>query len=794
MRRTSRPGARRDDSAQFPGVSGALPLELNAFVGRAPELACLAGALEASRLVTVTGMGGVGKSRLAARAAAVCAPPGGARLVELAAVTADDLLEYAVVEALALTDHTARPAREVLLEHFADRRVLLVVDGYEHLVDPCAALVGALLRAAPGLTVLAAGRRPLGLSGERVVPLAPLGEPDALALFTDRAAAVVPGFALDDAAADDAREVCRRLDGIPLALELAAGRLTALSPGQLLHRLDDRFRLLTGGGRDALPRHQTLRTAIGWSHELCTARERLLWARLSVFSGAFDLDAVEYVCGGDGLHADDVLDVLSALLEQSVVGREDGPAGVRYRMLDTVRAYGADWLEGSGDAVRLRRRHRDWYMGLATWCELEWFSPRQAEVAARIEAELPNLRTALEHCLTEPGDTRLGQHLAGTLWFYWVGCGRLSEGRHWLQRSVELDAGAPEQPDDFPQARLKALWVLGHVAILQGDPVPALAALHECRDEAERTDNAVAVAYVEHRRGCLALVGDDVRRAEVLLRSALERYEEIGELNSNVLMARVELAMALAFQGELGDAVRLCEDVREVCEDHGERWTRAYALFVLGYAARCEGDPARARRLLEECLVIDHTFRDLLGAVLAIELLALVTVDEGDPAEAAVLQGAAGRMWASVGLPLFGSRHYNAPHELCEERSRAALGDVRYEECVREGARLGMDAAVVRALGHGPAPDDGPGAGDGPGAAGVVPVAGPGAPDSAPDAGADGTGAARTDGVEPGGGGSRGAEPDGGAASVGPGDGGGAGPGTPRPAASPAPGSGETTG
>lgn len=216
MRRTSRPGARRDDSAQFPGVSGALPLELNTFVGRAPELACLAGALEESRLVTVTGMGGVGKSRLAARAAAVCAPPGGARLVELAAVTADDLLEYAVVEALALTDHTARPAREVLLEHFADRRVLLVVDGYEHLVDPCAALVGALLRAAPGLTVLAAAGCPLGLSGERVVPLAPLGEPDALALFTDRAAAVVPGFALDDAAADDAREVCH-----------AAGRHTA---------------------------------------------------------------------------------------------------------------------------------------------------------------------------------------------------------------------------------------------------------------------------------------------------------------------------------------------------------------------------------------------------------------------------------------------------------------------------------------------------------------------------------------------------------------------------------------
>jgi tetratricopeptide (TPR) repeat protein len=363
-------------------------------------------------------------------------------------------------------------------------------------------------------------------------------------------------------------------------------------------------------------------------------------------------------------------------------------------MLGTVRAYGTDWLEATGDAARLRRRHRDWFLGLATWCELDWFSPRQREVAARVEAELPNLRAALEFCLTEPEETHLGQYLAGSLWFCWVGCGRLSEGRRWLERSVELES-------EYERSRFKALWVLGHVAILQGDTVPALTALRECREQAEGAADATAVAYAEHRTGCLALVTDDMARAETLLRSALDRYRAIGELNSNVLMGQVELAMTRAFQGDLADAVRLCEDVRRVCEDHGERWARSYALYVLAYAAWQDGDPVRARELLADCLGNAHAFHDLLGSVLALELLALVTASQGDPAEAAVLQGAASRLWPSVGLPLFGSAYYNAPHELCEATARKALGDERYEECVREGALLDRATSVARALGQG---------------------------------------------------------------------------------------------
>ncbi|MFJ5710458.1 ATP-binding protein [Streptomyces sp. NPDC093105] len=671
-----------------------LPAELNRFVGRAAEQAELAALLAESRLVTVLGVGGVGKTRLALRAAAAVQKRSGeeVRLAELAPLRDPELAEHAVVEALGLTDHTRRGPREVLLDHLAERRLLLVLDGFEHLVDVCAPLVHELLTAAPGLTVLATGRRPLRIPGETVLTLSPMDEPDALSLLAERAARAGAPALADDAAV---RELCRRLDGIPLALELAAGRLPLLSVEQLLARLDDRFRLLGDGGRGTLPRHQTLRTAIGWSHELCTPEERLLWARLSVFAGPFDLEAVEYVCGGTGLPQDGILDLLGGLLAQSLVTREDTAAGPGYRMLDTVAAYGAEWLAALGDTERMRRRHRDWYMGLATWCELEWFSPRQAEVAARTAAALPNLRAALDVCLEVPDDAHLAQHLAGTLWFAWVGCGRLSEGRHWLDRALALDSGHEE-------ARLKALWVLGYVAVLQGDPTAAVAALHSCRERARASRNRLAEAYATHRLGCLALLSDDFPRAEELLGRALDAYGELGELNSNVLMGQVELAMARAFRGDLEGATAICREVREVCEERGERWTRAYALYVLAYSAWTRDALPEARELLVECVTINHLFRDLVGVVLAVELLALVTVSEGDPVEAAVLQGAALPVWDAVGIQLFGSGSFDGPRALCAGRAVEELGAERYEEAFRLGQGLSLDETVERAVAERP--------------------------------------------------------------------------------------------
>ncbi|MGW6983117.1 ATP-binding protein [Streptomyces sp. NPDC054932] len=681
-------------------AGGNLPSELGRFIGRGGELAELERLMESSRLVTVTGVGGVGKSRLvlaAARAAGEGSQErycDGVWLAELATVRDPALLELALAEALELTDHTTRPPRTVLAEHLAGRRLLLVLDGFEQLVDESADLVRELLRRCPGLYVLAAGRRPLALDGELALPLAPPAPEEALALLVARASAADPAFAVTSENRAALVELCARLDGIPLALELAAGRLRALSPAQVLARLEDRFALLTGGGRGGLARHRALRTAIGWSHELCTPAERLLWARLSVFAGQFDLDAVEYVCAGPDLPVEDVLDLVGELLAQSLLVREETPAGVRLRMLETVRVYGAGWLESLGDAGRLRRRHRDWYVGLATWCELDWFSPRQQEVAALVEAELPNLRLALECCLDEPDEAHLGQYLAGTLWFYWAGCGRLTEGRHWLDRTLE----PVDRTVEYESSRLKALWVLGYVAALQGDAAASMSALYECRDGAAQSGNPVAAAYAVHRMGCLALVSDDMARARELLGTALEQYRAAGELNSNVLMCQVELGMALAFLGDLPGALALCGEVREICEERGERWTKAYALYVLAYAALDAGRTLEARRLLTECVAINHVFHDLVGLVLALELLALVTVAEGDAAEAAVLQGAAEPMWGGVGLQLFGSGYFNAPRLMCRERAGELLGAERYAAYEAEGRELSREALVGRAL------------------------------------------------------------------------------------------------
>ncbi len=297
----------------------------------------------------------------------------------------------------------------------------------------------------------------------------------------------------------------------------------------------------------------------------------------------------------------------------------------------------------------------------------------------------------MECSLESPEEAHLAQYLAGTLWFLWVGCGRLSEGRHWLEH-------VREEETPYDTSRLKALWVLGYVAVLQGDPVGAISALTECREEAELAGDAVASAYAVHRTGCLALVTDDMARAGELLQEALVRYRELGELNSNVLMAQVELAMAVGFQGDLDRAVVICEEVRDICEDHGEQWALSYALYVLAFASLQRGRPGRARELLGKSLAISHTFPDRLGTVLALELLALVTVVEGDADEAALLQGAADRIWPSVGLPLFGSAYYGRPRARCAELVRHELGEVLYAARLRTGGKLGTDAVVARAL------------------------------------------------------------------------------------------------
>ncbi|WP_063819225.1 ATP-binding protein [Herbidospora cretacea] len=636
--------------------------EVTSFIGREPEITEIARLLDVSRLVTLTGVGGVGKSRLAGRVAAVAQAgfPDGVFVADLAKVGDAELLSHAVADAIRLTDRTTRPPDEVLTAHLSGRRALLVLDGADRLVDACARLAERLLRGAPGLRVLVTSRQPLDVAGEHLFSVAPMNRTEALELLSDRAGRPV---------ADDAG-LCDRLDGIPLAIELAAVRLAEYPVEELVRRLDDRFRLLDG-----------LRAAIGLSHELCSPAERLLWARLSVFAGSFGLAAAEEVCADRTLPAHALLGLMSSLVDRSIVVR----AGGQYRLLDTVRDYGEEWLRrlGPDENDRLRRKHKNHYLRLARRGESQWFGPGQQAIYARTHAEHGNFRAALEFCVSTPGEERDGLDLAATLWFYWICCGHLGEGRHWLGQVLDSD------PSPTPE-RGKALWVAGYIAIMLGDASSAVTLLAECRERGDDRSRARAV----QRLGALAMLGDELDRAIPLLLHALAEYEDMGLLDTHVLMGKIELAMAQAFTGRPGPAGVICRDVRRLCEDHGDKWVLSYVCYLEAFLAWGSGDHAGAERLARESLAYSRVFNDLIGTVLDAELLALVLVGTGDAAGGALLQGAAAVVWESIGTPLYGSRHFTAAHDECARRAAAELGEDGYRAELARGRRLGLDRAL----------------------------------------------------------------------------------------------------
>jgi non-specific serine/threonine protein kinase len=655
-------------------------------------------------MVTVSGVGGVGKTRVALEAARELADrfSDGAWVVPLSGLRDGSLVGHAIARTLRVVDQTARPQLDVLADHLSGRRLLLVLDTCEHLLDACSGVVEVLLKAAPGLRVLATSRQALGVSGERVLKLAPLetadtvSRPAAVTLFEERAASATGGFVVDDDNRRTVVRLCQRLEGLPLALELAAGQLRRLSLEQLSDRLDDRFDMLVDETMsNDVSRHDALRTTVGWSHELCTRQERLLWARLSVFAGDFDQAAVEHVCSDEVLPADRVPVTLAGLVDKSILSRIGDGADVRYRLLDTLREYGAEWLGELGERQSVRGRHRDWYLRLVEQCEADWFGAGQKEIFTRLLGEHANVSAALEHCLTTPGQARTGLRMAGALCFYWVGCGFLAEGRYWLDRALALDA-------EVTRARAKALWVNGYIAIKQGETDAATAYLEAGRAAAQQIGDPVASANAVHRLGCVALVTDDHAQAATLFKDALAAYDSLGELNTSVIMARAEYAMTVAFQGDLPFAVELCEEVRAIGEEYGEQWVRAYALYVLAFAAWTGGRVEEATGLARQCVNISRTFHDLVCAVLGIELLALFHAAGGRPRDAASLQGAAGRIWRTVGLPLFGSAYFNAPHNEGEALARQALGDATYGHFFERGADLDLDQAVAFAMGERP--------------------------------------------------------------------------------------------
>ncbi|WP_307821572.1 ATP-binding protein [Streptomyces coffeae] len=676
-------------------------------MGRRHEAAEVKRMLSASRLVTLTGVGGVGKTRLALRVAddARRAFPDGVWLAELAELDNPALLAQSVTEALEIRDHSARPPMDVLIDHLRDRQTLLVLDNCEHLLHACALLTDRLLREAPQLRVLATSRHVLGIGSEQTLAVPTLTLPDAsgprlptgafaqcdaVRLFTERARAALPGFTVTDANRDAVEGICRRLDGIPLGIELAAVRLRALSVQQLLGRLDDRFRLLTTGSRAVLPRHQTLRALIDWSYDLCTEREQLLWARVSVFAGSLDLEAAEAVCSGDGLPREEILDLVTELVDKSVLLREEHGATVRYRMLDTLRAYGRERLEAAGEeAVRLRC-HRDYYRQLAADARAALFGPAQVQWFTRLQLEHANLRTALEFCYDDPAECAYGLGIAADLLYHWITSYYLSEGRRWLDDGLAV---CPEPTG----ARARALWTNSWLAIIQSDTDAASAMLEESRAIGERLDLEPVLGYSALYSGMVAMYRGDAEAAITLYEEAVSRHRATGD-PVGLALALIRLSLAHSFIGDSQRAIALGEESLAVCDAYGEGWHRAYTMMALGVEVWRQGDTERAAALERESLEFNRSLDDPLGVGVNLEVLAWIAATERDFPRAARLLGVVRTVWRAVGAPLSGYGHLVHYHEECEAAVSRALGKTAFNAAVKEGSRLSYDEGLVYAL------------------------------------------------------------------------------------------------
>ncbi|MFE0175837.1 ATP-binding protein [Streptomyces sp. NPDC059002] len=665
-----------------------------------------------TRLVTLTGVGGVGKTRVALDAAAALQPRfrDGAWLVELSPLRQQGgLLAHVIAEVLPLADQSTRPMIEVLTEYLAERELLLVLDTCEHLTDDCALVAEALLGAAPGLRILATSRRVLNVVGERVLTVEPLpvpdaddagaGTADAVVLLTMRAAEAVPGFTVTDAERAELVRLCRRLDGLPLAIELAAARLRDLPVRELTARLDDRFAVLgdtEGAVTDADPPwHQALRTAIGWSHQLCTPAERLLWARLSVFAGSFDAETARQVCADGHLPAHEIPAVLGTLVEESILIWQPTGDGERYRMLDTIREYGAHWLRGIGEDDALRRRHRDHYLALARRGDAAWIGPEQFAWYDRMTAEHDNLRAALEYSLAE-ADGHSALEMAAALWFFWYGCGFVKEGRHFLDQALAADT-APSP------ARVKALYVCGPVLVYLGD-LPALeeraaecTALAGHFGDAERRYAAATELRVSVMRGDLAQV---VSRVEAQL--ATDWREET--LTLIPLAALVFGSHALVASGRFEEAVVRLDELSAACDRAGERSMRAWGDYVRCQAELALGRFEEAHEHARAALLVKHRLRDGVGTGLALESVARAATATGRRRDAAWLLGLAAQLWETLGLPQAGIPAAVAAYQACERQTREALGEDAYRRAFDAGHDGDLNTGITYVLNHSFAP------------------------------------------------------------------------------------------
>ena len=620
-----------------------LPQRLTAFVGREEERVSVGECLETARLVTLTGAGGIGKTRLAVAVGEEVGISfwGGVWFVELAAVTDAALIGNAVAEVLGVREAVGQSVLATLQVSLRGKRLLLVLDNCEHHVRACASFADALLRECPQVHILATSRQALGITGEITWPVPSLSLPPtnfnaegensaallldyaSARLFVARAQAMLPTFVLTPAEIQAVAQICRRLEGIPLALELAAARLRSLSATQIAARLDDRFRLLTQGDRTALPRQQTLRALIDWSYEPLSESESLLLRRLCLFAGGWTLEASEQVCAGESLDADDILDLLTMLVEKSLVIAEEHGTEHRYRLLETLRQYAAEKLADEGATRRTAERHRDWCVTLAERGETYLRGPEQGEWVQRLEAELENLRSALH--LAGEGLERL--RIAAALGGFWYIRGYLREGRAWLRSALT------EHPDAPLPLRSKALKALGDLCWAMAD-YPEAWAIHQenLALQQDRGDTG-GVAYTLHSLGLILYHQGDHAGACALYDQSLAQVRKLddrralGVILTNMAIAQKDRGEYAAAQQALREAERL---LRQECNSRGLAGNLHSQALI---AKRCS-DYTTAKVQLAECLTIYMELQDRHGIAATRHTRGEVAFYEGDYATA----------------------------------------------------------------------------------------------------------------------------------------------------------------
>ncbi|CAA9531660.1 MAG: Cyclase homology domain / Predicted ATPase / Transcriptional regulator, LuxR family [uncultured Solirubrobacteraceae bacterium] len=614
---------------------GSLPEQLTSFVGRSGELARVRELLGEVRLLTLVGAGGCGKTRLAIQSGSDGAAgfPDGVWWVELAALENAELLPSAVTAALGLRDRRGQAPLEVLLEHLRPRRALLVLDNCEHLLGACAKLVDTLLRSCHGLVVLATSREALGVPGEspfRVPSLSltaesgslrAVAQSDAATLFVDRAGQANPSFTVTEDNAPAVATICERLGGIPLAIELAAARARVLSAEQIARALDDRFHLLTQGGRMAAPRHQTLRASIDWSHDLCSEPERMLLRRLSVWTGGWTLEGAEAVSAGDGIERRAVLDLLTALIDKSLVETEERAGEIRYGMLETIRQYAAEHLAEAGEVDATRARHMAWCLQLAERAEPELVRHNAGHWMMRLEQEAGNLRTALARAVA--GDSDAAVRIASALTFFWLMRGRLEEGAATFARVLEV---AP-QPS---VVRGKVLWGLAYLNIYRAQFETCLKYAKRALADGEAFGDRSVMARALLAQGFIHSLTDHLQRAP------LERSLELAtEANDEWCRADATRSLAASYvrQSEHDLARPLVEDFYALARALGYRPHYAWYFNMRAWMELDHGRPIAARELAEQAVSLSTEIGEPVTLGLATAMLIECDVLQGLPAQ-----------------------------------------------------------------------------------------------------------------------------------------------------------------